>query len=990
MNRTILSQLSILWRVATLLFCSVGWLSAAPTIDQQPQSASVVKGETALLTVSATGTGSLNFAWYRGESGDVKRLVTTGPAASLTTPVLQSTTSYWVRVTDETGSVDSATATITVVSARNLIAKGFEYLLAPGRQSANGSWDEHPGVTAMVVLALLNGGYSEDPPSVEEPPPAPQSPVSKGIAYLLSRLSSTNVTIGGETLPAKYISGDTTYTTSMAVMALVATRNPAYTETIRQLRDYMLYSQSTYNGSFSYGVAGGGSGDMSNSQWGFFALRSAEGVLRDGKGDAALQRARTYMFNSQRLSLDAEGNYISGDGIGGYQIGSYGSFDRCTTSALVWSYALAGIGPEDIHVRKGLEWLTNNYSWDYGNARYYNIVTFSKALVMSHKTKLGDRDWFVDMVKFLRDRQTAEGYWVSYQWLDGHRGYGDNRMINTAWAILSMQTRTLPENVNATMSIILASHADVHLYDTEGRHTGKNYETGQLDNQIPNAQYLLYLKDENGKPSGDPLPWPADGVLLEEWAQVINLPLAEAGTYRIELIGTSDGPFDLTVQGAEDGQVVTTETTSGSITKDAVLTTNVTVTALEGSTTLLYEPIRSLPVMTVEPSLLVLDPASTDAQTFNLTIRETGGMEDLVGVNITKVISGAIGGATVTFTKNNFTVAKGTTETVTATITLPAALTLPVESGSIRVESAGGGTRVVKVSPLPVFTLNRAEENFDANGGSGSVEVTATSVTDADWRIVFANPADQSWIVFTSGTAGTGSATINYSVAAGGGNRSAELTIAGQPFRITQTGSSTVEFSIAPTEASYGPAGGSGQVAVTVKPSSQATWIVVCDVDWVSFPNGPSARGSGPLDYQVAPFHRTGQTRQTIITVAGHSFTITQNGIASLAGYLNGMTDLGGGQMEVPGFGTFDTFAGTFWVYHSKLGWEYLDGPGGDLIICGDPELGWVATTGAIYPYLYRYRDGLWYFFMESTSQPGARYFYRYNGSVWENYGIIP
>ncbi len=65
----------------------------SPAITSQPQSQSVRSGQTATLSVAATGTAPLSYQWYQGASGDTSTPVGTN-ASSFTTPVLTSTTSY--------------------------------------------------------------------------------------------------------------------------------------------------------------------------------------------------------------------------------------------------------------------------------------------------------------------------------------------------------------------------------------------------------------------------------------------------------------------------------------------------------------------------------------------------------------------------------------------------------------------------------------------------------------------------------------------------------------------------------------------------------------------------------------------------------------------------------------------------------------------------------------------------------------------------------
>jgi hypothetical protein len=86
-----------------------------PTIGTQPLDLSIVNGQSATLTVVAIGAPPLSYQWYQGVSGDTSAPLPGATAATFTTPPLNATTSYWVRVTNAGGATDSATATITVL-----------------------------------------------------------------------------------------------------------------------------------------------------------------------------------------------------------------------------------------------------------------------------------------------------------------------------------------------------------------------------------------------------------------------------------------------------------------------------------------------------------------------------------------------------------------------------------------------------------------------------------------------------------------------------------------------------------------------------------------------------------------------------------------------------------------------------------------------------------------------------------------------------------
>ena len=86
-----------------------------PIISGAPASVTIPNGERTQLKVSATGTGTLTFQWYRGQSGTTTEPVSAATTPTFTTPTLTASASYWVRITDGNGAVtNSPTVTVTV------------------------------------------------------------------------------------------------------------------------------------------------------------------------------------------------------------------------------------------------------------------------------------------------------------------------------------------------------------------------------------------------------------------------------------------------------------------------------------------------------------------------------------------------------------------------------------------------------------------------------------------------------------------------------------------------------------------------------------------------------------------------------------------------------------------------------------------------------------------------------------------------------------
>lgn len=84
----------------------------APAITTQPQNATVAAGQTAMFSVTATGTAPLTYQWNRNGTA-----INGATAASYTTPATSagdSGAAYTVTITNAAGSVTSSAATLTV------------------------------------------------------------------------------------------------------------------------------------------------------------------------------------------------------------------------------------------------------------------------------------------------------------------------------------------------------------------------------------------------------------------------------------------------------------------------------------------------------------------------------------------------------------------------------------------------------------------------------------------------------------------------------------------------------------------------------------------------------------------------------------------------------------------------------------------------------------------------------------------------------------
>ncbi len=83
----------------------------AATIGGQPREVKIQRGQTATLTIEADD--DLSFAWFEGDPADMSRPVGRNDP-TFTTPTLQATTRYWVRVSNRCGTADSDPIVVVV------------------------------------------------------------------------------------------------------------------------------------------------------------------------------------------------------------------------------------------------------------------------------------------------------------------------------------------------------------------------------------------------------------------------------------------------------------------------------------------------------------------------------------------------------------------------------------------------------------------------------------------------------------------------------------------------------------------------------------------------------------------------------------------------------------------------------------------------------------------------------------------------------------
>jgi squalene-hopene/tetraprenyl-beta-curcumene cyclase len=349
---------------------------------------------------------------------------------------------------------DAHKATVT-----KLTDAGVKYLLT--QKDDRGGWSmgqdaNRPAVTAMVLKVLLqHPDYNASSPVVV-----------KGFKTMMTYRKSD----GGFYEPKV---GLANYTTSIAIMAMVASGDPQHKSTIDKAVKFLRSQQigpgdntpkgdkvkkgEGFDGGVSYGKHG--RPDGSNQQMWIQAMSDA-GVKAD---DPAMQRANAFMLRLQNRKESNSADYIQqGPNDGGfiYALGeskggpwrngrglrSYGSL----TYAGFKSMLHAGMARNDPRVKAAFKWIGRYWRLDSNpnlpklqsqQGLYYYYQVFAKALRMWGQAEIEDskgvkHNWRHELIDALGKRIAKDGSWTnkaSERWNEG------NPVLATCFAMLALQ-----------------------------------------------------------------------------------------------------------------------------------------------------------------------------------------------------------------------------------------------------------------------------------------------------------------------------------------------------------------------------------------------------------------------------------------------------------------------------------------------------------------------------------------------------------------------
>jgi hypothetical protein len=211
-------------------------------------------------------------------------------------------------------------------------------------------------------------------------------------------------------------------------------------------------------------------------------------------------------------------------------------------------------------------------------------------------------------------------------------------------------------------------------------------------------------------------------------------------------------------------------------------------------------------------------------------------------------------------------------------------------SGSIRAEvrgntgSARTGTITVadhtvtieQAAPAaPSCSYRLAESRRSVGRQSDTFAVGVNAPPGCAWTV----SSDVRWIAIADGRTGTGNGSFRLAVEANGGAaRTGTVRVATETFTVEQAGG-TCTYSIKPDH--YNAGRGPDDILIDVTADDGCTWTASTNANWVTVQSGRTGSGNGTVRLTIPA--NGGSARNTVVTIAGHAFALTQEGTCNFS-----------------------------------------------------------------------------------------------------------
>ena len=182
-------------------------------------------------------------------------------------------------------------------------------------------------------------------------------------------------------------------------------------------------------------------------------------------------------------------------------------------------------------------------------------------------------------------------------------------------------------------------------------------------------------------------------------------------------------------------------------------------------------------------------------------------------------------------------------------------------------------------------SINPTSHSMAGPGGAGT-PVAVTAAPGCAWT----STSNAPWLTITAGASGIGNGTVGFNVTPNTlTDRTGTLTIAGRTFTVDQ-GACT--YQIDRTSQTIGSDGSAG-APITVLTQAGCPWTSTANDFWLHITSGASGTGVSDVNFTVDSF--AGSVRAGTLTIAGRTFTVTQERCtASLSPETHSVSSLGG------------------------------------------------------------------------------------------------